>query len=618
MKRDEGLAGKRRRDRRCLPVLGAVALVTALLGGCGGGDGGSVAGTAANAQQTAANQQATALSQAQTQSTAQTQSQAQTPAANQPYVDPVAYSTNATDGLAASQVAEKAAIMHYQWSLGRTPVNYTTTTGHLTAMDSSGNPEATMSYVAYTAPGAGGAPRPVTFVYNGGPGSSSIWLRLGSFAPTRVATPDPLFGNWPNYPLVDNKDSLIDTTDLVYIDPPGTGLSEAILPNTNQSFWSTDADVNIMRDFIERYVTVNNRSSSPLYLYGESYGTPRTDMLALALESAGVHLTGIVLQSSILNYFADAIEAVAITDSTSALALDTDTLAGYFPGYAEVAAYYNQASPTPLNQDLYALQTSLFVTDQYQRLRRFSQSWVLSQLGIPDALGTPVFPRPSTLQDWTLPSGLTLQALQGYFNTNPFSTSLLPGTTIGRYDGRVSLPNSDPRLQSDSDPSDILISQPFTTALATQLPDYLGYSAPNATYVPLNDNIIEVWNFAHDGQPLPDTIPDLLGALTLNPKLRVLSENGFHDLATPFFNTEKQLARLQTVPGLNPDLQVNFFQGGHMIYLDDVARPAMKRDLVRFYRGTPLPDALALWTLPPPWSDESPASQPTATAQAAP
>jgi carboxypeptidase C (cathepsin A) len=622
MKRDEGLAGKRRRDRRSLPVLGAVAVLTTLLGGCGGGDGGSVAGTAANAQQTAANQQATALSHAQAQTQAQaqsqTQAQTQTPTANQPYLDPVAYSANATDGLAASQVAEKAAIMHYQWSLGHTPVNYTTTTGHLTAMDSSGNPEATMSYVAYTAPGANGSPRPVTFVYNGGPGSSSIWLRLGSFAPTRVATPDPLFGNWPNYPLVDNKDSLIDTTDLVYIDPPGTGLSEAILPNTNQNFWSTDADVNIMRDFIERYVTVNNRSSSPLYLYGESYGTPRTDMLALALESAGVHLTGIVLQSSILNYFADAIEAVAITDSTSALALDTDTLAGYFPGYAEVAAYYNQASPTPLNQDLYALQTSLFVTDQYQRLRRFSQSWVLSQLGIPDALGTPVFPRPATLQDWTLPSGLTLQALQGYFNTNPFSTSLLPGTTIGRYDGRVSLPNSDPRLQSDSDPSDILISQPFTTALATQLPDYLGYSAPNATYMPLNDNIIEVWNFSHDGQPLPDTIPDLLGALTLNPKLRVLSENGFHDLATPFFNTEKQLARLQTVPGLNPDLQVNFFQGGHMIYLDDVARPAMKRDLVRFYRGTPLPDALALWTLPPPWNDESPASQPTATAQAAP
>ncbi|KPD14969.1 peptidase S10 [Burkholderia sp. ST111] len=610
MKRDERLSGNSQHRQNRLPglgtSLGTLTVAILLLGGCGGGDGGSSSGTAVSMQQTAANQQLSAQAAAQSQS----------PTANQTYIDPVAYSGNATDGLAPAQASEKAAVMHYQWTQGRTPINYTTTTGHLTATDSSGNPEATMSYVAYTVPSTNGAPRPVTFVYNGGPGSSSIWLRLGSFAPTRVATPDPVFGNWPNYPLVDNKESLIDTTDMVFIDPPGTGLSEAILPNTNQKYWTTDADVNIMRDFIQRYLTVNSRSSSPIYLYGESYGTPRTDMLALALESAGVHLTGIVLQSAILNYFADAIEAVAITDSTSALALDTDTLAGYFPGYAEVAAYYNQVSPAPLNQDLYAYQASLFVTNEYNKFRRYSQSWVLSQLGIPDALGTPVFPNAKTLQSWALPSSLTLQALQGYFGANPFSTSLIPGTTIGRYDGRVSLPNSDPRLQNDGDPSDILISQPFTTALATQMPDYLGYTAPNATYLPLNDNIIEVWDFSHDGQPLPDTIPDLLGALTLNPQLKVLSENGFHDLATPFFNTEKQLARLQTVPGLNPDLQVNFFQGGHMIYLDDVARPLMKRDLVRFYRGTPLPDALALWTLPPPWRDESPASQPTATATA--
>ncbi|RDK02192.1 S10 family serine carboxypeptidase-like protein [Paraburkholderia lacunae] len=600
MKRDEGLTGSHHHRQRGLSGLGILVILMMFIAGCGGTDSGSSTNTAAALQQTAKQQSA-----------GQTQSQT----ANQTYLDPVAYSGNAKDGLDPSQVSENAAVMHYQWPFGRTPVNYTTTTGHLTAADSKGNPEATMSYVAYTAPGANGSSRPVTFIYNGGPGSSSIWLRLGSFAPTRVATSDPVFGNWPNYPLVDNEESLIDTTDMVFIDPPGTGLSEAILPNTNQKFWGTDADVNIIRDFIERYLTVNNRGSSPIYLYGESYGTPRTDILALALESAGIHVTGIVLQSAILNYFADAIEAVAITNSTSALALDTDTLAGYFPGYAAVAAYYNQASPAPVNQDLYALQTELFVTAEYDRLRRFSQSWVLSQLGIPNALGTPVFPRPATLQAWTLPSGLTLQALQGYFNVNPFSTTLIPGTTIGRYDGRVSLPNSDPRLQNDSDPSDILISQPFTTALATQLPDYLGYSAPNATYLPLNDNIIQVWDFSHDGQPLPDTIPDLLGALTLNPQLRVLSENGLHDLATPFFNTEKQLARLQTVPGLNPDLQVNFFQGGHMTYLDDGARPRMKRDLVRFYRGTPLPDALALWTLPPPWRDESPANQPTTTAQ---
>ncbi|MBU9454243.1 S10 family serine carboxypeptidase-like protein [Burkholderia multivorans] len=600
MKPDRSSTGNRIGRRGRLAGLGVLTIVTLVLAGCGGDDSSSV-GVSSLAQATTSRQ-----------ASAQQAADGATPSANQPYVDPVAYSMNATDGLDPTQVAEKAAVMHYTWKSGGTTVSYTTTTGHLTAADAQGNPEASMSYVAYTAPSTNGKPRPVTFVYNGGPGSSSIWLRLGSFAPTRVATPDPLFGtNWPNYPLVDNQESLIDTTDLVFIDPPGTGLSEAVLPNTNQKFWSSDADVNIMRDFIQRYLAVNNRSSSPIYLYGESYGTPRTDMLALALESAGVHLTGIVLQSSILNYFADAIEAVAITQSTEGLLLDTDTVAGYLPGYAAVAAYFNQVSPAPVNQGLYVLQTELFTTLIYQQLQKYSQSWVLSQLGIPDALGTPVFPSDATLRLWSLPSGLTQQALRGYFNANPFGTSLLPGTTIGRYDGRVSLPNSDPRLQTDGDPSDILISQPFTNALATQLPDYLGYSAPNATYVPLNDSIIEVWDFSHDGQPMPDTIPDLLGALQLNPQLQVLAENGYHDLATPFFSTEKELARLQTVKGLNPKLQVNFFQGGHMIYLDDVARPQMKRDLKRFYQGSRIPTALTLRMLPPPWPDQSPAGTPT-------
>ncbi|WP_261525363.1 S10 family serine carboxypeptidase-like protein [Burkholderia multivorans] len=600
MKPDRSCTGNRIGRRGRLAGLGVLTIVTLVLAGCGGDDSSSV-GVSSLAQATTSRQ-----------ASAQQAADGATSSANQPYVDPVAYAMNATDGLDPTQVAEKAAVMHYTWKSGGTTVNYTTTTGHLTAADAQGNPEASMSYVAYTAPSTNGKPRPVTFVYNGGPGSSSIWLRLGSFAPTRVATPDPLFGtNWPNYPLVDNQESLIDTTDLVVIDPPGTGLSEAVLPNTNQKFWSSDADVNIMRDFIQRYLAVNNRSSSPIYLYGESYGTPRTDMLALALESAGVHLTGIVLQSSILNYFADAIEAVAITQSTEGLLLDTDTVAGYLPGYAAVAAYFNQVSPAPVNQGLYALQTELFTTLIYQQLQKYSQSWVLIQLGIPDALGTPVFPSDATLRLWSLPSGLTQQALRGYFNANPFGTSLLPGTTIGRYDGRVSLPNSDPRLQTDGDPSDILISQPFTNALATQLPDYLGYSAPNATYVPLNDSIIEVWDFSHDGQPMPDTIPDLLGALQLNPQLQVLAENGYHDLATPFFSTEKELARLQTVKGLNPKLQVNFFQGGHMIYLDDVARPQMKRDLKRFYQGSRIPTALTLRMLPPPWPDQSPAGTPT-------
>jgi carboxypeptidase C (cathepsin A) len=602
-----------RRERGGL-WLSAIAAAALALAGCGGGDGSASvgAGASANAQQAAAAAQTPVAN-------------AQMPgcSADQPYTDPVAYSSNAGDSLDPALVSEKAAVMHHTWTAGKKTINYTATTGHLTASDLGGNAEATMSYVAYTAPSTNGKPRPVTFFYNGGPGSSSIWLRLGSFAPTRVATPDPLMTNWPNFPLVNNVQSLIDTTDMVFIDPPGTGLSEAIAPNTNQKFWGSDPDVGIMRDFIRRYISVNNRTNSPLYLYGESYGTPRTDMLALSLESAGVHLTGIMLQSSILNYFADAIEAVAIlsgnTIDMDALKLDTDTLSGYYPGYAAVSAYFNQVTMPGIQVDpaLFAFQSELFAATHYSAFKQYAQSWVLSQLGVPDFLGPPVLPSAPTLAQWTWASGLSMQALNGYFNVNPFNNALLPGTTIGRYDGRVSLPNSDPRLQSDGDPSDILISQPFTTALATQMPTYLGYSAPNATYMPLNDNIINVWDFSHDGQPLPDTIPDLLAAIELNPQLKVLALNGYHDLATPFFNTEKQLARLQTVQGLNPNLQVTFYPGGHMIYLDDHARPKMKSDLRDFYAGRQAPEALGLWMLPPPWDDESPAGTPTlAAAQA--
>ncbi|WP_257811719.1 S10 family serine carboxypeptidase-like protein [Burkholderia glumae] len=537
---------------------------------------------------------------------------------NRPLTDTTAYSTSAGASLTASQATESAAVMHRQWKSGSTTVNYTSTTGHLIATDPNGTPEATMSYVAYTAPSQDGTPRPVTFFYNGGPGSSSVWLRLGSFAPTRVATPDPLLTNWPNFPLVSNDESLIGSTDMVFIDPPGTGFSEAIAPNTNKTFWGADSDVRVMRDFIRRYVTVNGRSNSPLYLYGESYGTPRTNMLALSLESAGVNLTGIVLQSSILNYFADPGETYAITNgdsSSNALELKyaTDGMIGYFLGYAQVAAYFNQVSPAPTNLGTFALQIQNFVTAQYSQLAQYAPTFFFA--GSP-LVPNPTFPDNTTISNWSTQTNMSMASLSGYFGNDYYGTSLVPGSTIGRYDGRVILPNSDPRLAQDSDPSDILITQPFTNTLATQLPNELGYSAPNATYATLNDSIISAWDFSHAGQVVPDTIPDLLAALRLNPKLKVLSANGYHDLATPFFLTENQLARLQTVPGLQVNLQMTFYQGGHMIYLDDVARPQLRSDLVSFFKNQSIPNALSLAQLPAPWSDESPAGTPTLKAAA--
>ncbi|KQQ82502.1 peptidase S10 [Xanthomonas sp. Leaf131] len=528
----------------------------------------------------------------------------QATAGNAPYTDRIAYSSKPDAGLDANVANERSALMHYVWRGKQQTVAYSVRTGHLIAKDAAGQPQASLSYVAYSAPARNGKPRPLTFFYNGGPGASAALLHLASFAPKRLATAAPSFGSWPNYPMVDNAESLIASTDMVFIDPPGTGLSQAILPNTNRSFWGSDADVQVMRDFIQRYLQVNRRPGAPLYLFGESYGTARSTMLALALESAGVRLSGIVLQSSILNYYADATFSGGLyyPDYAKGMKYSGDTIGGYFPSYAAVAAYHKQTEVTA-SDEFYALQMRAFVSVVHAEFQRYGPTWVLSQYGFPTILGKPVVPGANVLARWRPLSGLSTQALQGYFALQPFNNALLPGRIFGRYDGRVTLPANDPRLQTDGDPSDILIEQPLATALARQFPEYLGYSAPNATYASLNADIINAWDFSHAGKLAPDTLPDLLAALRLNPALKVLAVSGYHDLATPFYSTEKQLARLRTIRDLAPNVWVATYAGGHMTYLDDTSRPKMQADLTAYYANTPIADAVPLALLDSPWPD---------------
>lgn len=517
---------------------------------------------------------------------------------DQPYMDNTAYAFGASDGLAASIVNEKAAVAYHQLTYRESGkrVDYTTTAGHLTAADANGKPEASMFYVAYTAKNRGPWPRPITFFYNGGPGSSSIWLRLGSFAPSRVATPDPYTTGWPNFPLVDNQESLIDTTDMVFIDPPGTGFSEAVLPNTNQTFWGVDQDAGVMRDFILRYLAVNPHPRSPIYLYGESYGTPRTDVLAPLLEQAGVHLSGIVLQSCILDYNDQ-------YPSLSDLQRATDYTVSLLPGYAEVAAFFGQVTPPPFGVRSFAWRMRDFSTRRYAEFLPYGPTF----LGLANP---PVFPTPAVYAQMSRQSDINVSALQAYLGPNPLNTTLVPGYTIGGYDGRVSAPNDSPMLVGDSDPSDALIAKPFPVILSQQLPDYLKYTAPNTTYVTLSDTANINWDFSHGGLAMPDTIPDLLAEITLNPHIKVLVENGYHDLVTPFFMTEKDLGRLKSVSGIRPDIQVTHYSGGHMIYLEDTSRPRMKADLVNYYEGRRIGGAMTFAELPAPWSDMNPAGTP--------
>jgi carboxypeptidase C (cathepsin A) len=468
------------------------------------------------------------------------------------FTDPVVYSSAADASLATA--AELAAVTHHQLAIGGGSLAYTATAGHLTALQpTTGAAEASFFYVAYTLDNATAAQRPVTFFYNGGPGSATAWLHLGSFGPMRLVTGDPSTAATA-FPLVANGQSLLDVSDLVFVDAVGSGFSEAIAPNTNSSFWGVDADAAVFRDFVMRYVAANNRGLSPKFLFGESYGTTRSAVLANLLESAGVELDGVILQSSILNY------------SSNCGVVRLVNCAGFLPSYAAAGAWYGLDNPNPAPADLpqFVAQARTLATAQYAPAVAQFQS-------------TRAPPSTALLTTLVNTTGLALANWQARFNMDAqtYQLNLIPGTMIGLYDARVSAPVGSP-LAREGDPSSTFFGAGFASAITTYLAA-LNYTTPS-TYVLLG-NAIQTWNFRHDNQVLPDTIPDLAAAMTQNPRLKVLSVNGYHDLVTPFFQTELDLARLDA----GSNVETRFYAGGHMTYLDETSLALEKADLRAFY-----------------------------------
>ena len=197
-------------------------------------------------------------------------------AQDQPLNDTIAYGNGPRDNIASSDATEAAAVTHHTIAIGDRTITYTAKAGHLVIVDpSSSQPEAKVFYVAFTADGVTATARPVTFFYNGGPGSSSVYVLLGSFAPMRIKTSLPSFTPPAPYTIETNPDSLIDRSDLVFINPVGTGYSAAVTPRVNKDFWGSDQDAASLKQFIKRYLTVEDRWNSPKFLFGESYGTAR-------------------------------------------------------------------------------------------------------------------------------------------------------------------------------------------------------------------------------------------------------------------------------------------------------------------------------------------------------
>ncbi len=474
-------------------------------------------------------------------------------------VDTTPYSTAAGASLAAPD--EAAAVTTHTVTIAGTPIAYTATTGHLIARAPvSGALEASMFYVAYTVPALSGPNRPVVYFYNGGPGSATVWLHLGSFAPRRIVTHAPSRNVPQPFSLVDNAESLIDIADLVFVDAVGTGYSEAIAPFQNQSFWGVDSDAAVMRDFIARYAAVNQRTASPTYLFGESYGTTRSAVLAHLMVAAAMRLDGVVLQSSVLDYNSNC----DVNGIPAAISCE-----GSFPSYGMVGSWFSLTHPVPTDADAYAQQLRDFSVASFGPA---ATAWVqFRQPASPALLNQLVDLTGAPLDAWT--TNVDLDA-------TTFRNRLIAGQLLGRYDARIAAPTGS-ALAAGGDPSSTLVAAPFAAAANSLFTNELQYTA-TAGYTLLS-NAIDSWDFSHDGRALPDTIPDLAAAIAQRPSLKTLSLAGYHDLATPFRQTELDAARL----GAQPGLALRVYAGGHMTYLDDGSRPRIKADVAAMIAAAP-------------------------------
>jgi carboxypeptidase C (cathepsin A) len=475
---------------------------------------------------------------------------------------------------AAIPAATPDAVTHHTLTLDGRTLAYTARAGTITLRSVDDQPQARVFYTAYTLDGANPARRAVTFLYNGGPGSSTMWLRMGSVGPVRVATSDGTLTGSPPYRLVDNPYSLLDKTDLVFIDMPGSGYGRFIGTGTRKNFWGVDEDAEAFAQFIQRYLTNFNRWNSPRFLFGESYGTTRSSVLAGDLQERGIGLNGIVLLSSFLNSNIDYNDGAPVGGGDWAYIL-------YLPTEAATAWYHRTLSGAPsLNALLSEVEN--FALGEY--LDALGQGAQLA----PDRYNDVV----AKLHQYT---GLSDQYIRNSNLRIPydrFQNELLRerGMTVGRIDSRFRTYVLDRvAVSPDWDATDAAIDSAFVSMSNYYLRQVLKYQTPLLYRGEIYDLIYadgETWDFKHGPNvQVLNVTPDLAQAMTYSPNMKVFSANGYFDFATPFFATVYALNHLYLQPPIQRNITYGFYASGHMVYLHPSALAQFHADLERWYAG---------------------------------
>src|ERR1017187_1005828 len=470
---------------------------------------------------------------------------------------------------AEASAQEQWSVTQHSIRIGAQTIPYKASAGTTLLKNDKGEPTGLLYSVAYTRSDVTDpATRPVAFLYNGGPGSATMWLHMGAFGPKRASTVNGEFTRPAPYALVDNAECLLDKTDLVFIDAMGTGYSRAAGKAQEKDFYGVDEDAEAFAQFIGTHISRNDRWNSPKFLIGESYGTFRSAALGnLLQEKYSVHLNGIDLISSVL-------DLATISFGPG----DDRCYVYYLPSYAAVAWYHKALKDRPGDLAAFIEQARQYAQGEYaaalfkgSKLSAAEKAAVAKKLSSFTGLG----------EDHLLKANLRV-------NLGQFNAELMRGRglTAGRIDARFSGYTYDLLTENaETDPEGPAVGGAFTAPINLDNHDELKFGKDEA-YHNTNGGA-GAWNWKRQGggsffPTAPNTQDDLAQAMVTNPKLLVEVENGYYDMATPFFETEFTMQHLGLPADLQKNITLKYYNAGHMMYLQDEDRVALHNNIAAF------------------------------------
>lgn len=469
----------------------------------------------------------------------------------------------------APQKEEPPVVTKHSARIGSRTLNYSVTTGFMPIKNErTGETEARIFYMAYTLDGAADPKsRPLLFSFNGGPGSASVWLHLGALGPKRVKMLDDGLMPPPPYEMADNEHTWLDQTDMVFIDPVGTGYSRATKPEFASKFFSVNGDIESVGEFIRLYLGRSERWASPLFLVGESYGTTRAAGLSDHLFERGIGLNGILLVSTVMNF-----QSIRFADNNDL------PLVLIFPSYTATAWYHKQLAPEMQRRPL---------RDVLKEAEDFAANHYAPALLRVDRL-TPQ-ERQTLLDKYASLTGLNRSFIENNnfrIELGEFNKELLRSQrrTTGRLDSRfIGFDRDSAGDGPEFDPSMTAIRTPYTAAFNDYVRRQLKFKSDTEYFI-LGGGITSPWNW-NTNNSYADTSQALSRAMRKNPYMKVFVASGYYDMATPYFATEYTVSAMNLDPQLKQNFSFAYYEAGHMMYIEKNSLKKLKEDVSSFMQA---------------------------------